>query len=138
MLKRLLSTLLLVAVLLQMCSTIAVVVSFKINQDYIATYLCVNRDKPTLHCNGKCVLMQRMQDQIDDRQDQNRRNVQQLMGHEVVLFFQELSFPSLSDNNFNLRKALTINSFYTSKKSQQSLDCLFHPPSANVQATLVA
>ncbi len=30
------------------------------NQKYIAAELCVNRDKPKMHCNGQCVLMQRL------------------------------------------------------------------------------
>lgn len=29
---------------------------FKINQDYIAEELCINRDKPELSCAGKCIL----------------------------------------------------------------------------------
>jgi len=28
-----------------------------INQDYIAEFLCINKDKPELDCEGKCQLM---------------------------------------------------------------------------------
>ena len=44
-----------------------VVLNWAIHQDYIAKNLCVNRDKPELHCNGKCVLMQKMR--IADEND---------------------------------------------------------------------
>ncbi len=31
-------------------------VEYVINQDYIAEFLCVNKDKPKLQCHGKCHL----------------------------------------------------------------------------------
>lgn len=32
------------------------VIEFYLNQDYIAEFLCINKDKPKLQCNGKCHL----------------------------------------------------------------------------------
>lgn len=127
-LKRLFSTLLLAAILLQMSSTVAVVVSFKINQDYIATYLCVNRNKPELQCNGKCVLMQRMQHQIDDIKNHDRRKVQQIVEHEVLLFCQNVPAIEIISPKSDVSKRLVINDFMINQRSQQSLDALFHPP----------
>ena len=34
--------------------------SFAVNQEWIAETLCVNRDRPEMDCDGKCVLMERM------------------------------------------------------------------------------
>ncbi|WP_303318831.1 hypothetical protein Q4Q34_05090 [Flavivirga abyssicola] len=31
-------------------------VEYVLNQDYIAEFLCINKDKPELQCNGKCHL----------------------------------------------------------------------------------
>ena len=39
---------------------------FKIQQDYIAQYQCVNRDKPITQCNGKCVLTERLAQPLND------------------------------------------------------------------------
>ncbi len=36
------------------------VVEYALNYDYIAKVLCVNKDKPMLHCNGKCHLMKEL------------------------------------------------------------------------------
>lgn len=58
--KSIISILLALLILLQSFSKVWIFFSFKINQDYIAKVLCINRDKPELHCNGKCVLMQRI------------------------------------------------------------------------------
>jgi len=35
-------------------------VDFKINQDYIAKVLCINREKPSKGCNGKCHLKKQL------------------------------------------------------------------------------
>lgn len=35
-------------------------VSFKLNQNFIARELCVNRNKPEMHCNGKCFLAKKI------------------------------------------------------------------------------
>lgn len=41
-------------------------VEYVLNQDYIAEFLCVNKDKPQLQCNGKCQLVK----QIEKQQEQ--------------------------------------------------------------------
>lgn len=32
-------------------------VEYVVDYDYISQVLCVNKDKPQMHCNGKCYLM---------------------------------------------------------------------------------
>lgn len=59
-LKKILSIGLIALILLQSSGKIWIYFSFKINQQYIAKALCINRDKPEMHCNGQCVLMQRI------------------------------------------------------------------------------
>ena len=36
------------------------VYDYLLNYKYIATVLCVNKDKPEMHCNGKCYLMKEL------------------------------------------------------------------------------
>jgi len=43
-------------ILMQSASLLVVDAGFKANHTYIARVLCVNRDKPALHCDGKCFL----------------------------------------------------------------------------------
>ena len=40
-------------------------VEYILNQNYIAEFLCVNKDKPQLQCNGKCFLMKEIEKQKD-------------------------------------------------------------------------
>ena len=35
-------------------------VEYYANQDFFANVLCINKDKPEMACNGKCILMQKL------------------------------------------------------------------------------
>ena len=60
--------LLLVATLLPTFSQWGIIAHYQINKEYIARVLCENRDKPQLHCDGKCYLAKRLR-ASQDRQD---------------------------------------------------------------------
>ncbi len=47
-------------IFLQSCVGGLIITAFYANQTYIANNLCENRDKPQLHCNGQCILMQKL------------------------------------------------------------------------------
>ncbi len=47
-------------------------VEYELNKDYIKEFLCVNRDKPRLKCDGKCHLTQELkkaQSDVTDSQE---------------------------------------------------------------------
>ncbi|MCU0347137.1 MAG: hypothetical protein MUC59_09335 [Saprospiraceae bacterium] len=44
--------------------------SFKLNQDFIAKTLCINRDKPKKMCSGKCQLTKKIAESKDDSPSQ--------------------------------------------------------------------
>ena len=54
---------LLVIVVIQTFSAFVIEADFFLNQDYIAKNLCVNRDKPMMHCNGKCYLAKKLKEE---------------------------------------------------------------------------
>ena len=37
-----------------------ILIDFKLNQDFIAKALCINKEKPMSNCNGKCILAQKL------------------------------------------------------------------------------
>ena len=41
-------------------------VEYVLNQDYIAEFLCINKDKPKLQCNGKCHLVKEIEKQQEN------------------------------------------------------------------------
>lgn len=48
---------------------------FELNRNYIATKLCENRNKPWLHCNGKCYFMKKIK-QAEEKQNSAERESQ--------------------------------------------------------------
>jgi hypothetical protein len=59
--KRILASSLVILLLVPYCLKIGVWAWYFQNQDYIATTLCENRDKPEMECNGSCVLNKALQ-----------------------------------------------------------------------------
>jgi len=55
---------------LQAASLLLVDTSYITNHAYIASVLCVNRDKPMMHCDGKCVLKKELNNQQEKESSQ--------------------------------------------------------------------
>ena len=90
---------------------------FKVNQDYIAEVLCINRAKPELKCNGHCHLSKTLEENnnpqkkspIVPQQDQQNAQFSQINKISIHLYmlnqgkqklhFEKLLFPDscLSD-----------------------------------------
>jgi len=82
MLKRLTAWLLIFTVLSANYSRLFVYAGFEMNHKYIATKLCENRNKPWMHCNGKCYLMKKLK-QLNERQATNERETQKNLFQEA-------------------------------------------------------
>ena len=98
------------------------VLEYIIFEDYIAEFLCINKDNKELQCNGKCYLMQRLAQQ----KEQKRQNLPKIALEEYPIGFVELfAFKdkviprALSQDNFD------YSNTYTYLYSALS----FHPPS---------
>lgn len=52
----------LTGILLQAFGSGWIVISFFANREAITQKYCVNKDKPKMHCNGKCHLMKQLSD----------------------------------------------------------------------------
>jgi hypothetical protein len=75
MVRRFIAYLLIVALVSVNFSRLFIYAGFELNRNYIATKLCENRDKPWLHCNGKCYFMKKIRqaqekEKSDERQSQ--------------------------------------------------------------------
>lgn len=62
----------------------AIFLDYELRKDYIARYLCENRDRPDLHCDGQCYLAKRLH--AAQEQEQNQR------GQEFGRYLVELPF----------------------------------------------
>ncbi|WP_229201787.1 hypothetical protein [Arsenicibacter rosenii] len=84
--RQLVIYMLLVAVLLPVISPWGTIAYYQLNKDYIARVLCENRDKPQLHCDGKCYLAKRLKEQQDKQDKETAERVQKL---PVVQLFSD-------------------------------------------------
>jgi len=58
--KSIFSTCMLLVFLSPLLVKVWILAEFKVNQDFIAKVLCINKDKPMSNCNGKCILAQKL------------------------------------------------------------------------------
>jgi hypothetical protein len=92
MVRRITGYLLIVALLSVNFSTLFIFAGFQLNRDYIATHLCVNRNRPWLHCNGKCYFMRKIKQEQDKEKSQERQSQKN--------FFQDALFGQKADTKF--------------------------------------
>ena len=72
-------------ILLQPLSKLVLVAEYQVNKNYIAEFLCVNKSRPQLKCEGKCQLSKELK--AADAHDKNHpAPVEKLV--EVQQFFQ--------------------------------------------------
>ncbi len=111
-------------ILLQTFSQVVIVGSYYANKDFIAKNLCENRDKPRMHCDGKCCLKKKLAKEGKEQAPTSRNQ----KSEQVINLF-------CSHNQF----IITPPVFFLSSVSHLSYDelhtcayhhSIFHPPSA--------
>ncbi|OON66472.1 hypothetical protein B0919_21815 [Hymenobacter sp. CRA2] len=63
---------------------LGIVASWWLNRDYVARVLCINRDKPQMHCNGKCHLRKQLR-AADAREAKQQPGPSKQAFQEIVL-----------------------------------------------------
>jgi hypothetical protein len=76
-------------VLNQSLNRVWVWVSFQVNREYIAKYICENKDRPEMKCAGTCHLMKQMA-----AAEQQDAEIPPLKNHFEVIFYMVLPFIS--------------------------------------------
>ncbi len=126
--KRILTISLILLILLQSFSKVWIIISFKINQDYIAKVLCVNRDKPEVLCSGKCVLTKNLK--ADEEQEGKQLPQKSKEQKETTYCFEVLQWLIDRPNEIaDFKKPPTI---YRCPRSVPFVMRVFHPPDAGV------
>ncbi len=95
---------------------------YVVNQDYIAEFLCINKEKPELSCNGKCYLMQKLNEQNEEK----RQNLPPIVMEEYPIgFIVIINIHPSQENTFGLKHHFTYLDNYS------FLFCRYdiHPPS---------
>ena len=118
--KRLFSISMLSVILMQTFSTLIIIADYQLNKNYIAQNLCENKNKPQLHCNGKCQLNKQLQ-----KQDKNENApFNPIKEKNQIQLFCEW-------NDFGFADSQSIkNNYlpYLEKKITSPISSTFHPP----------
>lgn len=105
-----------------MLRPITPLVEYIVYEDYIAEFLCINKDKIELECNGKCYLMER----LNEQNDQKQQNLPRIALEEYPIGFVELlSFSPEEEEKDHISKT---PSFYNNNYSFIFSSSGFHPP----------
>ncbi|TKC05954.1 hypothetical protein [Pedobacter frigoris] len=120
MLLKPISILLLFSLLSANCSSLLVFLGFEANQNYIAKELCENKDKPEMHCNGKCYLMKKLKQAQDKEQKQERQSQKTQIQDALVvkpLVFKQYAFAEIN-----------LHVPFSTGMPQSIKNSIFHPP----------
>ena len=106
---------------------IGIFIEFKINQDFIAEVLCINKDKPMLNCNGKCFLAQKLKKAEEQEKKQTPANKKERL--ELVYYQNKSSVDCTIYSDLFVSKLNTahVNKFYEFR----FIADIFHPPKLN-------
>ena len=99
-------------------------VSFYANQEYIATALCINKDKKAMGCKGKCVLNKKLRDAENSSEKQAPLSIKKTVEASPFLIVQVKEIVC----------ALSLETVYSPMPDQQyQFDInkdIFHPPTS--------
>lgn len=113
-----------IGILLQTFSQVVIVADYYVHKEYIAKKLCENRDRPAMHCEGKCCLKKKL---AKEAKEQLPAPGNQKKAQEVTLFFEDTRQEPLFV--FAINTALTFPSA-PAPATAEFYHSIFHPPSA--------
>jgi hypothetical protein len=105
-------------------------VNFRMNQREIARLECVNKNRPEMHCNGKCYLakqLQKSEAQLDDKKQESTRSLEQLKWLETAVFASP-DFPKVHEVAIFTDLQKQSYSMYLECFPTRYIPSVFHPP----------
>lgn len=98
-------------------------IEYHANNEYIASVLCENRDKPELACNGKCYLTKKMKESKKEHESHNHSIPQ--------IDFSKYPIAPIVDafNEYNVHEIFFKKRFYKLKEDLRKFSTsVFRPP----------
>jgi hypothetical protein len=120
MLQRITAYLLIISLVTVNFSRFFIYAGFELNRNYIATKLCENRNRPWLHCDGKCYFAKKIK-QAEDKQASDERQSQKSL-------FQEVYVISSTDIKFHSSLLQIIVTPYDCILPVDRVGAVFRPP----------
>jgi hypothetical protein len=114
-----------ILVIVLLIKPILPVLEYVVNYEYISKVLCINKDKPQLHCNGKCHLMKELVKASDTEKplSSGKKVSSQLV---EVLFFEEIELFRIAPIRFDSKEKITFSC--SNLYDYLNVYAIFHPP----------
>lgn len=125
--KRIVPFFLVMTILLKTFSLVTTVLLFKINRQFYAEVLCINKNRPELACKGKCVLMQKIQSQMETEQKRESDKFHNILERAFESIFFAKS-PSSVEINSPQTHTAAIGTTLIDGYSLILAAKFFHPP----------
>ena len=93
-------------------------IEYAFNQDYIIEFLCVNKEKPKLHCNGKCYLAK----QIEKQQDSEPKSLKVLLDNYPIGFVDIVKINPFLTLSLKKQGSIFLKSFYFYNYTRANFD----------------
>lgn len=68
----------------KMLSSYFVLIDYRVNKDFISKYLCENRYTPSLACEGKCLLMKKLQKSAETPESGKEQQAAKILTQEFA------------------------------------------------------
>jgi len=106
----------------QLLNKLMTFAAFKLQEDYIASELCENKDRPEMHCNGHCQLNKKLQEDTEENGTPARPKFSEEQNMTLFLFGQAflLNPPEIPGSHWISRHEDITN--------DPDLREVFHPP----------
>ena len=114
-----------IMVFAQSGSKFVIFCAYLVNKEYITEVLCVNKDKPTMKCNGKCHLTKQLAKASESGSENSPEKKISFEQTEIV-FFQEIQPIEIRQIYF-LNKT-SIGNNYSNLYFHLNDCAFFHPP----------
>ena len=121
--RKAIAILLLFSVMVRPFTQAYYLIDYQLRQDFIAKVLCINKEKPQLHCNGKCYLAKRLK-ATEEKENKTQRSI--LEKYEIpTIICQEVTSPQF---NSVMPDYTLIADTYQNHYTGLFASYLFHPP----------
>lgn len=126
--KKVIVLFMLLLVMVQSTSQLWITLSFFANRDYIASVLCINRDKPESDCKGACQLKKQIEKDTENQEQSNFDN----KAKEAWVYCPVTTPQVQAPFTFEWTAKTFTNIYFTSFLPEGHLHSIFHPPAAFV------
>ncbi|MBA4853416.1 hypothetical protein [Emticicia sp. BO119] len=98
---------------------------YELRKDFIIKNYCVNKNKPELHCDGKCFLAKKIQAQTEKEEQSALQNfIYRLLEINTFEIQNDFDFTNMVD----IRDSSVRNYAFTENNTIDFSSSVFHPP----------